>query len=194
MLLVSCTQNTRLCNIHTVPSWSPFSGPQVGTGSILFCVCHVIMCIRAPVSYEERSSFPHLFTSALRRKQPDISQKGCLSPFHNIWQDWISPLVFNLQRHVIFSLFNSSLTCFISSLAVRDLEIQYCKISRQLWVTAPNPSFEPQLESQTIIGRWEICIGIWAPVSMATATVAAVSVLSHLLYYMTRKLARHMGL
>lgn len=72
---------TLVCVIYTIPSWSPFSRPQVGTGAILFCVCHVIMCTRAPVSYDKHKSFPHLFISALGRKQPEISQKKLFIPF-----------------------------------------------------------------------------------------------------------------
>lgn len=72
---------TLVCVIYTMPSWSPFSRPQVGTGAILFCVWHVIMCTRAPVSYDKHNSFPHLFISVLGRKQPEISQQRLFIAF-----------------------------------------------------------------------------------------------------------------
>lgn len=72
---------TLVCVIYTMPSWSLFSGPQVGIGAILFCVWHVIMFAQAPVSYDKHNSFPHLFISILGRKQSEISQKRLFIPF-----------------------------------------------------------------------------------------------------------------
>lgn len=63
------------------------------------------MCMQAPVSCDKHNSFPLCMYRCFGGKQLEKSQKGCWSPFHNIWQDWTSPLVFCLQWRVISAAF-----------------------------------------------------------------------------------------
>lgn len=147
-----------------MPSWRPFSGPQVTTGGYSF-LCMACDYVRASTCFlwQTQLIFPSVYISALEENSLKKAKKVVYPLFPSIWQDWMSPLVFSLQWGVISAGFNSSLTCIISSSLVemRGLESLFAKWSSPAWVTAQNPSFESQRWNQTITGQWKICIGIW---------------------------------
>lgn len=163
------TQNTCLCNIHHA-QLEPILWATSGYRGYSF-LCMACDYVRTSTCFLWQTQLisPSVYINTWKKTVWNKPKKGCLSPFHNIWLDWISPLVFNLQWRVILAGFNSSLTCIINLLVeMKDLDLETLlygalalqKLSTPAWITAPNPSFEPRRRSQTISDRGKICTGI----------------------------------
>lgn len=193
------TQNTRLCNIHRA-QLETILWATSGYGGLFFSVYGMWLCACEhlfPMTNKTHS--PICVYQCFGRKQLEKSQKGCLSPFRSIWQDWTSPLVSSLQWGVISAGFNSSLTCIISSSLVemRDLESLLQngprQLELQLKILLLNLSGE--VKQSLARGRFVLAFRLEqrALIPMATATMAAVFVVSHLLYYMSRNGPQPLG-
>ncbi len=174
-----------------MPSWSPFSGPQVGIrGAILFCVWHVIMFLWAPVSYDKHNSFSHLFISALWKKTAWNKPKRLFIPS--------SQHLAGLNESISLQ---SLVACHFSWFQVKpDAHYQLAfgwnkrlgKSCLQAWVSAPKIlllNLSCEVKQSPARGRFVLASGLKqrSPVVMTTATMDAVFVVSHLLYYMSRK-------
>lgn len=121
---------TLVCVIYTMPSWSPFSGPQVSTGGYSF-LC--MACDYVPVStcfLWQTTHFPICLYQRFGRKQPEISPKKKRRLFIPSSQHLAgSNESISLQSLVAchFPWFQHK-PDFISLVEMRDLVYSSCKI------------------------------------------------------------------
>lgn len=100
------TQNTCLCNIHHA-QLEPILWATSEYGGLFFSVYGIWLCACEHLfPMTNTTNFPICLYQHFGGKQPEISQKSGLSHLHNIWLDWMSPLVFSLWWHVILASFH----------------------------------------------------------------------------------------
>lgn len=187
---------TLVCVIYTVPSWRPFSGPQVAMGGYSF-LCMACDHVRASTCFlwQTQLIFPSVYISALEECSLKKSLRGCIPPrFQSIWLDWRSPLVFRLQRGVISAGFQLEPDVHYQLFVGRNERFREPPLQNGPRQFELQPQILPlnlsgEVKQSRARGRFVLAFVLEqrALIPMATATIAAVFVASHLLYYMSRK-------